>query len=417
MEFKRSKPERRQDRRICPSCQTPNAGHRECTKCGAKTEARIRVVWWVDGKRHRELTQFWREEDANAFLQRKEADYWRQQDLGVERDIGGSFRDGYKAFMASRRQTSKHYQKQLRTALNTLAGGFGWDTCVTLLSARDITQYREEGLLSLSPSTVRSYMVGIRQFTKYLAEEGWIRRDPALKVKLPAARKGHDHLRPDEVGKVLQAFWVHAPDHAAIATALILGGWRKGEIVNLRRQDTNLDTRWAYVLDFEGDELTEAWSPKTESSRRAVPLHPLVAEALRRVEPVECPDGTVSPWVFPVIDRRKLKRYRDKQGRSNPVRGDRRSPETAFIAVKLRQVLDIVGIKRRVTIHGLRRTFAILLQEAGAPDAAIRQALGHSARGVTECHYLPRRDETVKRWVDAIDVSIPALESADTDQS
>ena len=166
-------------------------------------------------------------------------------------------------------------------------------------------------------------------------------------------------------------------------------------------------------MDYEGDEVTAAWSPKTESSARAVPLHPLVCSALQRVEPVPCPGGQVSPWLFPVTDRRKRVRRKDRLGRSQPVYGDRRSPATTFFGKKLRQVLLAAGIERRVTVHGLRRTFAVLLQETGAPDSVIRQALGHSLRGVTEMSYLPRRDELVKQWVDRIDVRVPVLTPTD----
>lgn len=38
---------------------------------------------------------------------------------------------------------------------------------------------------------------------------------------------------------------------------MVLGSFRKGEVVNLRHRDMDLDARWAYVLDFGGDELTE----------------------------------------------------------------------------------------------------------------------------------------------------------------
>jgi integrase len=129
------------------------------------------------------------------------------------------------------------------------------------------------------------------------------------------------------------------------------------------------------------------------------------------VDPVTRPDGTVSPWVFPVRDARKRRRFRDALGRVQPVRGDRRSPGTGFFGAKLRQALTAAGIERRVTVHGLRRTFAVLLQESGAPDSVIRQALGHGERGVTELNYLPRRDDAIKRWVDAIGVRVPSLES------
>ena len=53
--------------------------------------------------------------------------------------------------------------------------------------------------------------------------------------------------------------------------------------------------------------------------------------------------------------------------------------------------LICLQIEHRVTIHGLRRTFAVLMQEAGAPDSIIRQALGHKAKGeLARCNGLTR---------------------------
>jgi hypothetical protein len=83
-------------------------------------------------------------------------------------------------------------------------------------------------------------------------------------------------------------------------------------------------------------------------------------------------------------------------------RGDRRSPETTFFGRKLKEVLDAAGIKRDLSPHGLRRSFAVLLQDAGAPDSVIGQALGHKQTGVTRFNYLPRRDDNLQRWVERI---------------
>ena len=409
MEFRRSTPERRHNRRICASCQLPSGTKEKCQLCGKKTKPRIQIVWFVNGKRERELTYCWREADAAEVLRRKEEDYWRQQDLGVEREIGGTLREAADAFAEDQAENSINYKKQIQTALTALANGVGWERPVPLISSADIQQFKEDGIQSISESSVRSYMLVLRRFFAFLHQEGWIRRNPTHKVRLPRAKARKDCLRPGEVGPVLDVFWQMCPDIAAIATALILGGWRKGEIINLRRTDVFLDEGWAYVLDWEGDELAEAWSPKNEIACRAVPLHPRVTQALRRVEPVQFPDGRLSPWVFPVTDKRKRKRFRDKKGRMQPVCGDRRSPETSFLGGKLHEVLQAAGIERRVTIHGLRRTFAVLLQEAGASDSVIQNALGHGSRGVTATHYLPRRDETVKRWVNAINVKVPVL--------
>ncbi len=411
MEFRPGSPERRENRRICRKCRRLCGTREKCAKCGGKTAARIQICWYIDGRRRRELTACWRESDALEVLRRKEADYWRRQDLGVDREVGGSLREAVEAFTVGQAGRSGSYRKQIRTALHALADGVGWDCPVQGVAVRDIRQFCADGLDVLAPTTVRSYMLVLRRFFGYLLDDGWIRRNPTVKVPLPKAVGRRDHLRPEEVGPVLDAFWQISPSVAPIATTLALGGWRKGEIINLRHPDVYLDERWAYVLDFDGDELTEAWSPKTESSTRAVPLHPLVVSALERTERVKRPDGSLSPWVFPITDPRKRRRYRDKRGRMQPVCGDRRSPNTNFVGAKLREALSAAGIDRAVTVHGLRRTFAVLLQEVGAPDSVIRQALGHSQRGVTEISYLPRRSELVQRWVDKIDVQVSALES------
>ena len=404
MEFRRGSHERRDNRRICPRCQSLCGTKAKCPQCGKKTAARIQINWYIGGKRYRELTACSDRETASAVLQRKEADYWRRQKIGVEREVGGTLREAVDDFVTGLAELSTEYRKQINTVLNALGNGLGWDHPVHAITRSEIEQFKADGLTVLAPTTVRSYMLVLRRFFSHLHQEGWIRRNPTTGVKLPKAVGRKDYLRPDEIGPVLNAFWQLAPDMAPIATTFILGGWRRAEIVNLRREHVDLDKGWAYVLDFEGDELTSAWSPKSESSARAVPLHPVVRSALARVEPVVCPDGRQSPWMFPIVDHRKRVRRKDRLGRPQPVRGDRRSPSTTFFGEKLRQVLKAAKIERRVTLHGLRRTFAVLLQEAGAPDSIIRQALGHSQRGVTELNYLPRRDELVKQWVEKISV-------------
>lgn len=412
MEFRRGSHELRQDRRICPRCETLTGNKPACPKCGGTTKPRIQIYWYIHGARHRSLTSCWREADANEVLQRKESDYWRQQDLGVSRAVGGTLKDARDAFVEQLNGCSAEYRKQIDTALSAFADGVGWEQQVHLIAKQDINDFRNDGLTARSPATVRSYMLVLRRLFGWLHEEGWIRSNPTRKVTLPAPVKRRDCLRPEEVGPVLSSLWASWPDIAPIVTTTVLGGWRKGEIVNLRHGDVYLDEGWAYVLNFEGDARTEAWSPKTESSARAVPLHPLVAEALRRVEPVTRWDGQVSPWVFPVVDGRKRRRYTDNRGRLNRAVGDRRSPATSFFGKKLNEALRAAGVHRHVTIHGLRRTFAVLLQDVGAPDSVISEALGHAATGVTHAHYLPRRNELVKRWVEKIDVRVDALQRA-----
>ncbi|ACY15297.1 tyrosine-type recombinase/integrase [Haliangium ochraceum] len=411
MEFKRGNSERREDRRICPQCLRHCGARERCKPCDKPTKARIRIVWTVDGKRSRKLTDAWREEDAREVLQAVEAEYWRKQRLGVARDVGGTLESAITAFEQAKKMHSGNWRSQIRKALYPLRDGLGGETIITEVSRDDLQQYLDEGLETNAPTTMRSYMTVVRCFFNWLEEEGWIRFNPSRRIKLPKAeqRRG-DFLMPEQVGPMLDACFRVRPDFAPMAMAVVLGSFRKGELVNLRRQDVDLTRRWAFVLENVGDEAEEAaaWSPKTESSRRAVPLHPLLVETLRGVEPVKRPDGSLSPWMFPVSDARKRSRFRNRRGALQRAVGDRRAPDTTFFGRCLKLALAEAGISRPVTMHGLRRTFGVLLQDVGCPDSVIRQAMGHEPIGVTARHYLPRRDAVVQRWVDRIEVALPS---------
>jgi integrase/recombinase XerD len=416
-EFKRGQPEARHDRPICPRCfwrgsaKKEEYGTKRCPKCGGPTKPRFRVTWREGDKKRKQGTDTWKLDEAAEVLRRIEEDYWRQQGLGTEREIGGTLKVALDAFKKAKvRDSHSEYAKQINSAMSALATGVDWDRQVHLIGQQDIENFRDDGLDARASTTIRSYMLVHRRFFRWIHEKGWVRHNPTVGVELPKAEARADCLYPNEVESVLAACWNHlSPTDAEVITALVLTGLRKGELVNQRWQHVDLERRWTYVLPFEGDALASAWSPKTDASKRGVPLHPLVIAARRKVGPILDLKGGESAWVYPVTDSRRKRRLTDKWGRLNPIRGDRRSPQTTYFGKRLRLVLDKVGITRNVTIHGLRRTFAVLLQETGAPDSVISQALGHRQATVTQRHYLPRRDEVVQRWVDSISLDVPVL--------
>jgi integrase len=363
------------------------------------------VVWYIGSQRQRLLTNCWRDEDAHAVLTQIEQDYWRQQRFGVEREVGGPLKDAVAAFQSRHTGLSKAWQRCIRTTLRLLTDALGQNMQVTAISRTLLEVLRDELHKRLRPASVRNIVKIWRSFFRFLEEEGWIRISPARKLAIPppAARR-HDYVPPELVGPMLDAAWRVAPLFAPVAMTFCLGGFRLAELVNLRRADIDLVDRWAEVRDFEGDAQTEPWSPKTEHSRRVVPLHPLLAETLARVPVITRPDGTESPWLFPIAKMMRQERIRNRRGQLQPALGDRRSMQSPHWGKSLQTVLKAAGITRKVTIHGLRRTFAVLLQDAGAPDSIIRQAMGHAPVGVTETHYLPRREPAVREWVERIRV-------------
>lgn len=124
-----------------------------------ETAARIQISWYIDGKRYRELTNCWREPDAASILSRKEADYWRQHEFGVSREVGGSLSEATAAFKSANASRLANYTKQIRCALNALADGLGSDCSILQILPQDISAFRDDGSqLSTPPRAAGSAM-------------------------------------------------------------------------------------------------------------------------------------------------------------------------------------------------------------------------------------------------------------------
>ncbi|MGS0757419.1 tyrosine-type recombinase/integrase, partial [Roseateles sp. GG27B] len=143
---------------------------------------------------------------------------------------------------------------------------------------------------------------------------------------------------------------------AAYLQCLVLTGARREELAGLR---------WADV-DFQWSKLTIA--DKVEDTR-TIPLSPYVASLLAGLPRTgKLKNGEANPFVF-----------------ASPVSASGRIAEPR---APLADVLADAGIPH-MTIHGLRRTFSLLGEAAGAPAGAIAQVMGHKPSATAE-GYRPR---------------------------
>ena len=100
---------------------------------------------------------------------------------------------------------------------------------------------------------------------------------------------------------------------------------------------------------------------KTEAGRRVVVLPPEVIKLL-----IDPGPGDASDWVFP---------------------SDVKTPlSSGALNDPLRRVLRRVGITKRVTVHGLRRTFNTLAMQEASGEL-VRKVIGHADSAMT-IHYL-----------------------------
>ncbi len=185
-------------------------------------------------------------------------------------------------------------------------------------------------------------------------------RAAAIVESLPQVTKRTDCLEAAQLPG-----WFAGADklgNRTIATylkALLITGSRREEMAGLR---------WADV-DFRWNRLTLA--DKVDATR-VIPLTPYLAHQLVTLPRVMLKDGTPNPYVFA----------------SNAKGGRITEPRASHAKV----MLD-AGIAT-LTIHGLRRSFSLLGESAGAPAGAIAQVMGHkpsaTAEGSHSCALRPR---------------------------
>jgi len=184
---------------------------------------------------------------------------------------------------------------------------------------------------------------------------------------LPASKPRTDALEAEQ----LEA-WFAATDKlrnrhaAAYLQALVLTGARREEMAGLRWSD----------IDFQARRMTIA--DKVDATR-VVPLTPYLAWLLQSLPRGRLSDGRQNPFVFasPVTKKGANK------GRTRSASGRITEPRAYHADVLAEAALP------HVSIHGLRRTFALMGEAAGAPAGAIAQVMGHKPSAIAE-RYKPR---------------------------
>jgi integrase len=192
-------------------------------------------------------------------------------------------------------------------------------------------------------------------------------RAAAIVESLPSTTRRTDALEAAQVS----GWWtgVEQLNNRAASVylrALLLTGARREELAAMK---------WADV-DFQWRKLTIA--DKVEATR-TIPLSPYLAQLLATLP-------RSNEFVFASTG---------KAGRLADTRASH---------AKALQSASIEGL----TIHGLRRSFSLLGEAAGAPAGAIAQVMGHKPSATAE-GYRPRSVDALRPFLEQIEAHILAL--------
>ena len=215
--------------------------------------------------------------------------------------------------------------------------------------------------LGMFPSSQASILSGIKSFYKYLLAEDIIKNNPAELLESPKKqRKLPDTLSYQDINKLIEAIDLSKPDgtrNKAIIEVLYSCGLRVSELTELKLSNLYLEIEFVKVIGKGNKER----------------LVPIGGEAIKALKLWIEHDRVLIPVKKGEEDMVFLNR-----------RGSRLSRVYIFMLIK--QLAEAAGIKKSISPHTLRHSFATHLVEGGADLRAVQEMLGHESITTTEIY-------------------------------
>ena len=217
------------------------------------------------------------------------------------------------------------------------------------------------GALGMTASSQSRIVSGIRSFFKYCLQENLIRLDPTLLLETPKQKRSlPDFLSVDEINQIVQVIDLSKPEgerNRAILETMYSCGLRVSELVNLRISSLYPDLGFIKVIG-KGDK------------ERLVPI------------------GNTALKFIKIYREQVRVHTMIKKGNEDILFLNRRGAGLTrqMIFILLKDLVRETGIKKTVSPHTFRHSFATHLVEGGADLRAVQEMLGHESITTTEIY-------------------------------
>ncbi len=230
---------------------------------------------------------------------------------------------------------------------------------VSLNDLQDFIRWINE--LGLSANTQTRIISGLKAFYKYLVMEGIIRQNPAELLESPRlGRKLPDTLSIEDINQLIDAIDLSKPEgtrNKAMIETLYGCGLRVSELISL--QISNLYFKEGFIkITGKGDK--ERLVPIGSTAIKNINLY---MENIRNHLTI---NKEFADILFLNRRRKKLTRV------------------MIFIIVK--DLAEKIGLKKSISPHTFRHSFATHLVEGGADLRAVQEMLGHESITTTEIY-------------------------------
>jgi len=291
-----------------------------------------------------------------------------------------SYKKGFRAYLQLEKSLSRNsieaYQRDLDklTQYIQLTEALQNPADITLPYLQDFIKWVAE--LGMSDSSQSRMISGLRSFYAYCMAEKIVAANPTELLEAPKLRRSlPDVLSFEEIESMIAQIDLSKPEggrNRAILETLYSCGLRVSELVNMRRSHLYLDIGFIRVVG------------KGDKER----LIPIGQEAIRYIQ-IYLQDLRVH---LPVIPGFEDILFLNRRGRKLT---------RVMIFYIIRDLAKLAEIKKQISPHTLRHSFATHLVEGGADLRAVQEMLGHESITTTEIYTHLDRDylrDTLQRF-------------------
>lgn len=230
------------------------------------------------------------------------------------------------------------------------------------IGANDIRQFLKEiNDIGLSPTSQARIVSGLKSFFGYLLLEKEIKTDPAELIETPRlGRKLPDVLSIEEIELLMTALDLSKEEstrNRAILEMIYSCGLRVSELVEVQISNVYFEDGFVRIIGKGNKER----------------LVPIGTQAIK--------------WIGHYIEKTR-NHIKIKTGHEDYLFLNRRGSKLTrmMIFTIIKGLVEKAGIKKKISPHTFRHSFATHLVEAGADLRAVQEMLGHASITTTEIY-------------------------------
>lgn len=255
--------------------------------------------------------------------------------------------------------TIEAYQRDLKKFIE-----FAEDEKVNLMSPslNDFHQFSATLIdLGINPLSLSRILSGVRSFYRFLFMSGEIDDDPTELLEFPQRPKHYpDVLTEEEVDSIISTIDLSQTEgqrNKTMIEVLFSCGLRVSELCSLKISDLYLDEGFIRVIG-------------KGSKQRLIPISGRATEELKRYF-IDRNLVSIKPGYEDYVFVSKLRK---------------KNLSRIMVFHLIKELVELAGIKKTVSPHTFRHSFATCLLEGGANLRAIQTMLGHESINTTEMY-------------------------------